>query len=49
MVVNKVFDFGKPPEGGHYLLRWETLSPNRDQQRQESVPPNSLLELVRYE
>ena len=49
MVVNKVFDFGNPPEGGHYLLRWETLSPNRDQQRQESVPPNSLLELVRYE
>jgi hypothetical protein len=49
MGVNKVFDACKAPEGEHYLLRWETLSPNRDQQRQESLPPNSLLELVRYE
>jgi hypothetical protein len=47
MIVNKVFDSGNASKGGHYLLRWETLSPNRDQQRQESLP-NSLLELVCY-
>ncbi|RPI01536.1 MAG: hypothetical protein EHM64_15570 [Ignavibacteriae bacterium] len=49
MVVNKVFDAGNAPAGEHYLLRWETLSPNRDQQRQENMPTNSLLELVCYE
>lgn len=48
MVVNKVSDAGKAPEGRHYILRWETLSPNRDQERQENLPPNSMLELVCY-
>ncbi|MGD0036532.1 MAG: hypothetical protein ABSC53_04480 [Bacteroidota bacterium] len=47
--MKKVFDFDKTSEGEHYLLLWETLLPNRDQQRQESLPPNSLLELVHYE
>jgi hypothetical protein len=41
--------FSTSPEDELYLLRGEILAPNRDQQRQEAVPPNSLLELVHYE
>jgi hypothetical protein len=48
MVVNKVFDSGKAPKGSRYLLRWETLSPNRDQQRQDNKLPDTMLELVTY-
>jgi hypothetical protein len=48
MVVDKVFDSGKAPKGSRYLLRWETLSPNRDQQRQDNKSPDTILELVTY-
>jgi hypothetical protein len=48
MVVNKVFDSGKAPRDEHYLLRWETLSPNRDQKRQDNLPSDTMLELIRY-
>jgi hypothetical protein len=48
MVVNKVFDAGMVSKGNRYLLRWETLSPNRDQKRQDNLPPDSMLELVVY-
>jgi hypothetical protein len=47
MVVNKIFDSCKDPKGDRYLLRWETLAPNRDQE-QNIKPPNTLLELVEY-
>lgn len=48
MVVNKVFDSGKAPKGSWYLLRWETLTPHRDQERQNDIPPNTMLELIMY-
>jgi len=48
MVVNKVYDTGRALDGNQYLLRWETLAPNRDQQRQNDLPPDTMLELVVY-
>jgi hypothetical protein len=48
MLVNKIFDSGLPPNGTNFMLRWETLGPNRDQQRKELPPPYALLELVQY-
>lgn len=48
MLVNKVFDAGKAPKGQKYLLRWETLPPNRDQKPSGKLPAPSMLEVVRY-
>jgi len=48
MIVNKVFDTGEAVKGTQYLLRWETLSPNRDQKREKDLPPDTMLELVVY-
>jgi hypothetical protein len=48
MVVNKAFDAGRASDGNQYLLRWETLAPNRDQQRQNDLPPDTMLELMVY-
>jgi len=48
MVVNKVFDAGSVKKGPRYLLRWETLTPNRDQRREKDLPPDAMLELVDY-
>ena len=40
-------DSGTPPDdSGHYVLRWETLGPNRDRPRPKPWPENS--ELVLY-
>jgi hypothetical protein len=48
MTVNKIFDSGRASDKRRYLLRWETLSPNRDQKQEIKIPPNSMLELVVY-
>ncbi len=48
MIINKVFDSGKAPGGKQYLLRWETLKPNRDLKQQENIPPPTMLELIEY-
>jgi hypothetical protein len=48
ILVNKVFDSGKSIDGNKYLLRWETLSPNRDVKREGELPPPSMLELIIY-
>ena len=48
MTVNKVFDCGKAPGGKRYLLRWETLGPNRDLKRQADIPQETMLELIEY-
>lgn len=46
MLVNIAFDKGKSPDQSRkYLLRWETLSPNRDQKRTGTLPPASMLRL----
>jgi len=45
MLVNTAFDKGKSPDGTQYLLRWETLSPNRDEKREGVLPPASRLQL----
>ena len=46
MRVNTMFDSGKPADGKRYLLRWETLPPNRDRKRTDDVLPEpSMLRL----
>ncbi len=45
MLVNTQLDKGKSPDGTKYFLRWETLSPNRDQKRVGILPPASMLRL----
>ncbi|AHF89982.1 hypothetical protein OPIT5_06860 [Opitutaceae bacterium TAV5] len=39
-------DLGTPPSGKRYILRWETLPPNRDQPRRGQHPSPSTIELV---
>jgi len=48
MTVNKVFDSGIAPGEKKYLLRWETLKPNRDLKRLDNKPSATLLELIEY-
>jgi hypothetical protein len=48
MVVNKVFDTGKAPKNKRYMLRWETLPPNRDQKPKGKLPMPSELQLIKY-
>jgi len=45
MLVNTSADKGLSGDGKKYLLRWETLSPNRDQKREGQLPPPSMLRL----
>ena len=45
MLVNTQMDKGISPKGVLYMLRWETLSPNRDQKREGALPPASMLRL----
>jgi len=46
MMVNTRFDAGKPADGKRYMLRWETLPPNRDRKREGALPEPSMLRLV---
>ena len=46
--VNKAFDKGKPANDKKYLLRWETLPPNRDQLPENTDIEPALLELIEY-
>ena len=48
MRVNKVFNSGKNQLNKNFLLRWETLKPNRDQKPSEINLPKSILELIEY-
>ncbi|OFY59344.1 MAG: hypothetical protein A2Y87_08515 [Bacteroidetes bacterium RBG_13_46_8] len=48
MAVNKFYDSGEAQKGQRYMLRWETLIPNRDQRREKGLPPDTMLELVSY-
>jgi hypothetical protein len=48
MLVNKVFDSGKAPNGQRFMLRWETLPPNRDQKPKGTLPKPSELQLIKY-
>jgi hypothetical protein len=46
MVVQTAGDLGKSDERGvQYLLRWESLPPNRDRPRSGPLPPPSMLKL----
>ncbi len=47
MVVHWANDLGIPQKGEKYLLRWETLPPNKDQPRTEPLPAPTMLQLVR--
>ena len=48
LVVQKVFAEGeKDMSGVQYLLRYESLGPNRDQST-EQQPPHSTLELISF-
>ena len=49
MMLHIVPDGGQLPDGTTMLLRWETMSPNRDQRRTEAVPQRGVLELYRIE
>lgn len=49
MMVNKRFDSGKSADGKQYMLRWETLPPNRDRKRtDENLPEASMLRLYGF-
>jgi hypothetical protein len=48
VVVNKIFDKGHAVNGMHYLLRWETFPPNRDQAPTEVDKTVSILEIIQY-
>lgn len=48
MQVNKVFDKGQTIRGKKYMLRWETLKPNRDQKPSRVDVPPALLEIIEY-
>jgi hypothetical protein len=45
MRVNTQFDSGKPADGQRYMLRWESLPPNRDRKPEGDLPPPSMLRL----
>jgi len=45
MEVRLAWDSGKPPAEESYLLKWETLPPNRDRPRPGPLPPPSTLRL----
>jgi len=48
MQVNLRSDTGKSPESGmHYLIRWETLGPNRDLPRKGPIPEPTMLQLFK--
>ncbi|MGQ9504530.1 MAG: BNR repeat-containing protein [Thermogutta sp.] len=47
MQVQFAGDSGNPPAGDEYLLRWETLPPNRDRPREGPLPPPTNLRLYR--
>jgi hypothetical protein len=42
-------DSGEPAPGRRWLLRWETLGPNRDRPRPEPLPPPSMLQVIEVE
>jgi hypothetical protein len=46
MSVRWTSDSGKPPAGGRYVLRWETLNQNRDRPRDPPWPEPSMLQVV---
>jgi len=48
LVVNKVFDKGKASNKKNYLLRWETLPPNRDMLPENIDISPAKLELIEY-
>ena len=45
MRVNTRFDTGKPAGGKRYMLRWESLPPNRDQKPEGKLPEATMLRL----
>lgn len=45
MQVRIAWDNGRPPDGESFLLRWETLPPNRDRPRSGPLPPPTPLRL----
>ncbi|MDR1937805.1 MAG: BNR repeat-containing protein [Tannerellaceae bacterium] len=48
MMVNKCYDASKRPnENALYMLRWETLPPNRDSKRAGDLPAPSILRLYK--
>lgn len=49
MLINKVFDKGKAQNNQHFILRWETLPPNRDHKPDGELPPPTMLELIKYQ
>jgi hypothetical protein len=48
MRVNFAADKGKASGGTRYVLRWETLGPNRDRPREGALPPASMLRLYEW-
>jgi len=46
MEVRQAFDEGEPAGSRRFLLRWETLGPNRDRPRPEPWPAPSMLRVV---
>ena len=49
MLVYKVAGQGVAKDGARYMLRWEALSPNRDQKRKGEVPEPSVLTVWKIE
>ncbi len=45
MMVRTQQDKGTPPTGVEYILKWETLGPNRDRPREGPPPPPGMLRL----
>lgn len=39
-------DSGEATPGRKFMLRWETLAPNRDRPRAEPLPPPSMLRVI---
>lgn len=48
MQVNKVLDHGTYKGEFQYLLRWESLPPNRDDVIEEDKPAPSMLEVIKF-
>lgn len=48
MTVRWRGDSGHAPGGGYYMLRWETLGPNRDRPRPEPWPEPSMLRVYKF-
>jgi len=46
MEVRRAFDAGTPPGDRRFMLRWETLGPNRDLPRPEPWPAASMLRVI---